>query len=795
MKNLFAWLGVGTSSVLVWLMLAAPNVNTAQRLGAAPAAIETSYQSERAWALREIAADINQIARYRATRLEPPVLAESIAPWQPELLVPYAASQLPADANVRLNDSDPSDQYDKLLALSPDAILAANTAVSTALKREMRNPRAHEAAALVLGAFGLRESAAGLSDERWVLNRMTAHLAVAQALRNGRSPASVDGQLANATLLALANRQKSAAAAVDAIAPGTAALAAWQRALRMRLTQDWRMLPTPAIASHLEKVEYFRARRSTLRGMRAGQDLSELREPITVDYARIVQSRTFGVEDGNTFVIEGLANEIAELAYVYRQLHQRELPADLPAAIVNARAGSLLATGDPHVLPWGAWAESAQRHIGMSVGRVDYHFRRMMGLSERADEFKRALDARLGHLTMYPVASTNRTKGKNGTEADLSQIARAIDVAVRSPELVTYDSWNFIEMGASYEPVSRAMPEKKTWFAAPSASVPYDAGRRVETTLGQLQPPAVVALLDEAPYNLALISRVAQRLHMIKPVMAKVRELVDPRVDYDMWAIDAAINAAPLPADRIALRRKGCQLAVNQCLELAAELIASDEAAAVTEYEKAFRNPALDEVSMTHSSGWLVSYYERTGQLVKAMDLAQRSAAVGSGPGLHTLARLLERRSRLEDADAEFSNYAKRYPEFGRPQLAAFLYRQAIVAKKPAYLSRWQSAERELFPGGLQPMVTVMPSQPAHGVFVEQDSYWSKRVRLQAGDIIVGVDGWKVESKQQYDAVVAFLPLDARHKLTAWRGVLFTVDLGANHGMTLKTHPLKGWIE
>ena len=56
------------------------------------------------------------------------------------------------------------------------------------------------------------------------------------------------------------------------------------------------------------------------------------------------------------------------------------------------------------------------------------------------------------------MASTGRTKGQRGTEADLSQIDQAIDVAIRAPELVTYEFWTFIENGANYEPVKRGMP-------------------------------------------------------------------------------------------------------------------------------------------------------------------------------------------------------------------------------------------------------------------------------------------------------------------------------------------------
>ena len=69
--------------------------------------------------------------------------------------------------------------------MSVDAILKSGAAASSALKRDMKNPRAHEAAALTLAAFAMREAAEGMSDTRWALNRMTAHLAMAQALRNG----------------------------------------------------------------------------------------------------------------------------------------------------------------------------------------------------------------------------------------------------------------------------------------------------------------------------------------------------------------------------------------------------------------------------------------------------------------------------------------------------------------------------------------------------------------------------------------------------------------------------------
>ena len=56
------------------------------------------------------------MARYRVKGPAAPAFTEPIAPWHPELLTAYAASQLGTGA-VRINDNDPPDQHDKLLDL------------------------------------------------------------------------------------------------------------------------------------------------------------------------------------------------------------------------------------------------------------------------------------------------------------------------------------------------------------------------------------------------------------------------------------------------------------------------------------------------------------------------------------------------------------------------------------------------------------------------------------------------------------------------------------------------------
>lgn len=766
-------------------------VGGAGQLGGKPAPLQTTYKTEFEWAIGEVVADIAETAAAsRGSRPAPPA---GLKPWNPRMFAAFATASFGSSA-AKDAPTALADQYGPLTDLTAAAIVAANDAVSAALRKDLRSARAHESAALVLAAFGLREAAEDLTDVRWTLNRMTAHLAMAEALRAGQSE-SVDGQLATVAFYGLANRTATALRLLDGIPDraGDARLAAWKRALRLRLTHDWRIATASVKAFRIEKLEYFRARRKTLRGPRAGQDLSDMAEPAAADFTRIIQTFPYGVEDGNDFVSDALRGELRELAEVYRAMHRRELPPTLPAEIINARPARLM-QNQPQVLPWGAWAEFFQRHIGMYVGQIDDFQRKMLSAPHSADRTKAVLDAGLRHLTLFPIASARRTRGR-GTEADLSYINQAVDLAARAPELVNYDYWSFLDMGARYEIVRMGMPERLPWFAPPSAEVPYDAGFRVRELGGALTTPDLEALVTEASSDVSLASRALGPRPQNQKLIAHLVAWLKVRSAYDLWAVEAAVNWARTLSEQIEWQRHGCALAIDECLDLADLLArAGDEKGAVTEYERAFRDPALDVVAFAHSAAWLVAYYERADRMPRAYDLAQRAAATGSARGVVTLARLYERRNRVEEAALLFERLSNRY-ERSSDELAGFLYRQAIIGKKIGYLDRWRAVEKRLFPHGLRPLPAAMTEQPAGGVFVYEDSNTTRRVRLQAGDIIVGVDGWLVENKGQYDAVMAFGDPNAMHKVTAWRGILFTVDLPENNGADLQTHPLKGWIQ
>src|SRR5262249_55181470 len=132
-----------------------------------------------------------------------------------------------------------------LIELTAPTLVNESKRVSTALETEIRNPAVHEAAALVLAGFALRESANRSNDPRWAMNRPTPHLSLAAALRAGDS--GVDGLLAEAVGSILSGHQRRALQIVDRLdtPSATAAERAWIRALRLRVTEDWRLVPSP----------------------------------------------------------------------------------------------------------------------------------------------------------------------------------------------------------------------------------------------------------------------------------------------------------------------------------------------------------------------------------------------------------------------------------------------------------------------------------------------------------------------------------------------------------------------
>jgi hypothetical protein len=545
-------------------------------------------------------------------------------------------------------------------------------------------------------------------------------------------------------------------------------------------------------ATLIEKNEFFRARRATARSVRGSVELSRLGEEPDANWGRVMQASSNGVEDGG-LLKDALDWEIDEYRDVYQRLHGTHLGRNESDAL-NMPAGRLIGPDGPEVLPWGAWAEFAQRHLAMFVGRSDAFYRHMIGSEGAADQEKRRLQHELGALWMFPSATVWWTKGPRGAEADLRYINDAIDEAVARPQRLTAMAWSFIETGAKFEPVRRGMPPARGWFMRPQPRAMYDAASRVKDSGHSMSLADLTAMMRDAPYDHLLAAEYLTRKYGDKPPYDEILMVAGARKDYDLRVLRLARQHVSDDAAKLLLLRRSCEVSSAECIALAAEHASKnrdDDAAAG--YERAFADPSLDAVTMSNASGWLVSHYYRHRKLKPALQLAEQSARTGSFQGLVTLAYLYERLERWDDAEEVYRKAATRYNN--PSQLLGFYYRAVHLHKQTGLEPAWQQELTRVFPHGLTAVAGDAP--PKSGVVIAKDNDFVRKAGLQAGDVIIGLEGWRVDDYRQYSAVNAFFEHDVV-KLTAWRGRPFDVTLRTPNrlmGVELRTYPIEGWGE
>jgi tetratricopeptide (TPR) repeat protein len=786
------------------------------RLGAKVAPLAEPFTTEEAWIVDEIVRDITEMSAHPAAA--PAVQIQETQPgsgmyrvsvgsrapldmdlredlWSPASFAVLARGVFAGNAAAQPSVASLAPVYTALVELTPATLVDADTSISKVLAANMRDVAAHEAAALTVAGFALREAAGRMGDTRWALNRMTAHLAVADALR-GERPAGIDGRLAEATLLALTDRQSRSMALLDKLdseAPPRA-VSAWTRALRMRITEDWRKLPTPADATRLEQREYFRARRAAIRLSRGTVELEGMGIAPDAEWVRIINSFAVGVNDG-WLITDAMDMERAEYEDVFMRMHGRAIGDD-PMKDLNAPAARCVSGGAVHVISWGAWAEFAQRHISVVIGRYDSFFRHSLGARDQADTQKLALKRELGDLWIFPISTIWWTKGPNGREADFRYINETVTEVLKAPHRVTAMAWTFLETGTKFEPVRRGMPAPATWYFKPARRTAYEAGVRVKDSGHPRIAADMQAILDGAPYDILLAGEYLTTKYGERPPFEEVQRLAGERLKYDLrpagWAL-AGLDAGD--DRRLPIFEDSCRVAASYCAGLGLELAKrgrDDEAAKA--YEQAFADPSLDSVATANWSRWLARYYISHNRIGPALQLAERVARTGSYEGEAVAANVYEQLGRKEEAERMYRDGAQSYDSFS--ELLGFYYRAVEVHHEQQFEASWREARERMFPEGLvnSPLST---EKPARGVHIAADSPEARKTGLRAGDIIVAVDGWHVANLDQYRAIRAF-PEAGAFTLTVWRGSLAEVKIADKAFVPyfgVENYPVQGWIE
>jgi tetratricopeptide (TPR) repeat protein len=802
------------------------------------------FPTEQVWVVHEIAEAIADMAFFAGHRGAPAPadvdVAVEVAP-QPGVAAPRFQLRVRAGATAQIVTAQPHvwapASYDVLARFllsslkpspapaAPPVLEALTDLRGVVIEAERRrvadrvtayplDAAAHEQAALVAGALGLREAAGIYADPRSTLNRMAAHLAFARALR-GPAPSGPDGRLAEIVLNTLVGRQREGLAALESLKAGRPSKgeSAWIDALMTRNDGDWRRIKSPASSTLLERIEYFRA---AGRGAGVAQALIALGprlEPVA-DWSREVLQRPFSVGEGQQFVPPSIPLELAEMRAVWLVAHPGATPPERPSALLDASPGRAVATRDGRtriqVLDRGDWSAFFRRHVFQDVDRGEWFFNRMLRIKEEeAQKWVATADEAFGALPGYALVSLRPAIPALDADGPFAALcARIKALALESPERITPTSWSM-----AARKCGSSMPPPTGWL---SPLIPAETALDTQRFMLPEFLGVPAAQLDRlrwiAPFEPLLRRPALAGASADQPATKTVPHPESAGPGHEMATLTQELAVQQDPAERRKIAQRMCDLSDDRCLVLGWVLVQQGrEADAAGAYERAVAR-AEDRIAVSNQVGWLVNYYFRRGDKVKAERVARMAAEVYSEQGLLTMAELMERMGRYPEAEDHYRKVKKRYEQDTSLKRFYIRYRHDVAG--PLFAAESESAMKELFPAGLQrAKLADFTLAPSAGVSVVTSPDVQKLTGLNQDDVIVAINGYRVKTYEQYDVIRGFRAA-GKKPLLVWhqgayvempdaplpqRGLLF-MTLGARTGIGPKPAGLEGkspdyWIK
>ena len=335
--------------------------------------------------------------------------------WDPAGYAPLATQLLGANPPAQSGTIPPTpDLVQELLNLSGPRLAQADMRFSTQLGKAPAWAEGHEQAALLLVSLALRDRAAAFTDYRQILCRATAHLAVAQALRQ-KQPATVAGDIADAGIRTLSGRESDALDHLTALATRvdlTDAARTWITALRLRSNGDWRGIPIDKNTPLLVKIVLAHVMADELNSLGASQrlDASGSLEKVP-DWGRCALTNRFGasVETGNTYGIATTGLELQELAEILKIENAPGIDPNNPGSTFAQPLQETVLAGQPATLQIvgpAMFTDVTRRHLLGEMAAASYWLTSMLGDPDAAQTYfetthKLFSDARLFELVAF----------------------------------------------------------------------------------------------------------------------------------------------------------------------------------------------------------------------------------------------------------------------------------------------------------------------------------------------------------------------------------------------------------
>lgn len=738
--------------------------------------------------------------------------------WDPNGYAPLAKQLLGTTSPLpAVPVTDENDALTHLLKLTGPELAAEDVRLSANLQAHPAAWQDHEEAALLLAAEAVRDEVGFYSDNRPLLCRATAHLAVAQALR-GAVPASWPGLIAGAAIRTLAGRELDAMTHLDnlsAQADVPASAKPWIAALRMRAKQDWREAKVTPESPLLLKVVWFEMLNLDLVNDVPAEHLVQAvpvppvdpnvapdaqktnPETLIADWSRIAGKSPFYDEaDDNVKNAEyNMDLEFHGLDEILQE--EKAAPFDLNHldTVFAENATDTVSRGDDgkavvHVIGPGGFKRISREHLfsgllerapvpdpNRDLAQEQDFFTKMDGLLRGVPEY----DFARIHLDFLDVEDFNKQESDWMAEKKTWPVWEFPDhVTFGMPGYAKIKAFyrNAVPFGTVYatgrwEYIHGVNPPPDPPYNTPelekikqlrgkafdTAIIAYniknDALKRASTPLGPTPFEQELLKLDPDNYDLATDNTPNDKL---MPVAVRF-------LDYNMNPIERIerLDDAHLSdADRITILRKHVALEPEFGSRAGIVLRSKglDDEAAEME-RKAFAS-GMDPIAMSNVVLPLVDYDLRHGLNDEALKVAQAAGETNSEMGLFSYTYALERLGRLDEAEAAAKKDNDLYSD-------SWLWNFQL-RHRDRYPDIYAAALKDAFPDGLvHATLSDFSGSPQGGDQIQNDSDELKAAGLQPKDIIVALDGYRVDSDPQYCFIRA-LTMDSKMDFIVWRG-------------------------
>ncbi len=640
-----------------------------------------------------------------------------------------------------------------------ETVLNKSRVVGTRLAERPYDAQLHAEAALVLGAFGLLDMGHAYYDTRPTLCRMSAHLAMVKFLGGG-SHDSAELQLATAINGVLLLRESQANAALDGLAKldPSKESASWSRALRMRMTQDPRLLngiPDPTPVERREVVAASARTRGfewTVENQRSamGEDLYVWRAVNHLNPA----TTAYGLNlDVLTPAALRRAVETMDLFSGRKTEKMEPFPAEIDMIRATYLHGGMdPSKAEPAVIGWGLVSSFLVRDILECATHAWWRNARELGDGEGGDAVRELVINLLekSRFTVFFEFNTTFDRAlRTETYGRLTTMVRA------QPENMPLRVWVQCAHtgGGAYDSHSLGVLGIGAWL---TGMVPFGTAygfNEVAPCYDFITSGAEVFRLGATEESLSLSRhqpqvlalRLAGELSYRKASPDVVREIFGPRSEYDAKGLLLALGQIRSAPKEVLLEvgRRISEIDPGQGSYIAEQFPPDVTFEEKLPFLEAHLRTAPSNIGLSNKALDAVMHYISIDDAESARRWAEMGEEVFSKAGLIAS---IEYRLHVKDFDGAISvanSLNQRYNDFGMVMVA--IVRQIRDSGSSPYRQVLEDHLGCKFPDGLESFTEeYRKSPPRHGMRIRSINGDGTRIGFKPGDTIVACNGYLI---------------------------------------------------